>query len=204
MIRLRGLGGPALGVEPGDALLTIKIAPHERFTPEGSNLRLRLPLEIEEAVLGATVRADAEGAVEMKIPPHADRAYLPPPRQGPAGQERSRRPARDRRNQASRSIDEALMDYAKKKRAARSDGLALPPITGHARRFLGPSAADRSVQDRARGHRLGQGGSGDDAPWACGPRQRLFSCRPRSDPVPFPPPKRRLKRPLLRFLSRSR
>ena len=35
VIRLRGLGGPALGVEPGDALLTIKIAPHERFTPEG-------------------------------------------------------------------------------------------------------------------------------------------------------------------------
>ena len=56
VIRLRGLGQGAPGVEPGDVLLTIKIAPHERFTLEGSNLRLRLPIEIEEAVLGGSVR----------------------------------------------------------------------------------------------------------------------------------------------------
>jgi DnaJ-class molecular chaperone len=69
-IRLRGLGQGAPGVDPGDALLTIHIAPHERFTPEGSNLRLRLPVEIEEAVLGGPVRIPTlSGAVEMTIPP---------------------------------------------------------------------------------------------------------------------------------------
>ena len=69
-IRLRGLGQGAPGVDPGDALLTIHIAPHERFTPEGSNLRLRLPVEIEEAVLGGPVRIPTlTGTVEMTIPP---------------------------------------------------------------------------------------------------------------------------------------
>src|SRR3954465_12859834 len=42
VIRLRGLGGN--GPVPGDVLLTIRIAPHERFTVEGSNLRVRLPV----------------------------------------------------------------------------------------------------------------------------------------------------------------
>ena len=70
VIRLRGLGQGAPGVNPGDALLTIKFAPHERFTTEGSDLRLRLPIEIEEAVLGGTVRVPTlTGSVEMKIPP---------------------------------------------------------------------------------------------------------------------------------------
>jgi DnaJ-class molecular chaperone len=70
VIRLRGLGAGGPGVEPGDLMLTIEIAPHERFTAEGSNLRLRLPIELDEAVLGGTVRVPTlESAVEMKIPP---------------------------------------------------------------------------------------------------------------------------------------
>ncbi|QRM28380.1 DnaJ C-terminal domain-containing protein [Microvirga sp. VF16] len=70
VIRLRGLGQGAPGIDPGDALLTIKFAPHERFTPEGSDLRLRLPVEIEEAILGGSVRVPTlTGSVEMKIPP---------------------------------------------------------------------------------------------------------------------------------------
>ncbi|MGF9756914.1 J domain-containing protein [Microvirga sp. 0TCS3.31] len=70
VIRLRGLGQGAPGIDPGDALLTIAFAPHERFTPEGSNLRLRLPVEIEEAVLGGSVRVPTlTGSVEMKISP---------------------------------------------------------------------------------------------------------------------------------------
>jgi DnaJ-class molecular chaperone len=69
VIRLRGLGRAGAG-EPGDLLLTIRILPHERFTPEGSNLRLRLPIELEEAVLGASVRVPTlTGAVDMTIPP---------------------------------------------------------------------------------------------------------------------------------------
>ncbi|WP_201838011.1 DnaJ C-terminal domain-containing protein [Microvirga zambiensis] len=70
VIRLRGLGQGAPGIDPGDALLTIAFAPHERFTTEGSDLRLRLPVEIEEAVLGGPVRVPTlTGSVEMKIPP---------------------------------------------------------------------------------------------------------------------------------------
>ncbi|MBQ0823203.1 J domain-containing protein [Microvirga terrae] len=70
VIRLRGLGQGAPGIDPGDALLTIAFAPHERFTPDGSDLRLRLPVEIEEAVLGGPVRVPTlTGSVEMKIPP---------------------------------------------------------------------------------------------------------------------------------------
>jgi DnaJ-class molecular chaperone len=69
VIRLRGLGQGAPGVDPGDALLTITFAPHERFTVEGSDLRLRLPVEIEEAILGGAVRVPTlTGSVEMKIP----------------------------------------------------------------------------------------------------------------------------------------
>ena len=67
----RPRAGPAPGVEPGDALLTIKIAPHERFTPEGSNLRLRLPLEIEEAMLGGTVRVPTLNGVGRDDDPAA-------------------------------------------------------------------------------------------------------------------------------------
>jgi DnaJ-class molecular chaperone len=70
VIRLRGLGQGAPGIDPGDALLTIAFAPHERFTTEGSDLRLRLPVEIEEAVLGGPIRVPTlTGSVEMKIPP---------------------------------------------------------------------------------------------------------------------------------------
>jgi DnaJ-class molecular chaperone len=70
VIRLRGLGQGAPGIDPGDALLTIAFARHERFTPEGSDLRLRLPVEIEEAILGGSVRVPTlTGTVEMAIPP---------------------------------------------------------------------------------------------------------------------------------------
>jgi DnaJ-class molecular chaperone len=72
-IRLRGLGQGAPGIDPGDALLTINIAPHERFAIEGANLRVRLPVEIEDAVLGGPVRIPTlTGTVEMSIPPLTD------------------------------------------------------------------------------------------------------------------------------------
>ncbi len=71
VIRLKGLGeaSPFAG-EPGDAHLTVHIAPHERFTVEGKSLRLRLPVSLEDAVLGAKVRIQTlDGAVSMTIPP---------------------------------------------------------------------------------------------------------------------------------------
>lgn len=70
VVRLRGLGQPGSGGgEPGDALLTLHIAPHPVFTVEGADLRMRQPIEIEDAVLGGTVRVHTPtGPVDMTIP----------------------------------------------------------------------------------------------------------------------------------------
>ncbi|MFC0218347.1 DnaJ-class molecular chaperone [Pseudochelatococcus lubricantis] len=72
-IRLRGLGDPSpFGGESGDALLTVHFAPHRDFTVDGSTLRLRLPVSLEDAVLGASVRVPTlGGAVAMNIPPYS-------------------------------------------------------------------------------------------------------------------------------------
>ncbi len=104
VIRLRGLGQGAPHADPGDALLTIRLAPHERFTPEGLDLRLKLPISIEEAVLGGKVRIPTlTGAVSMAIPADDQfRPHLPPARQGSAGKERPRRYPGHHRDQAAR------------------------------------------------------------------------------------------------------
>ncbi len=70
-IRLRGQGQPgALGGEPGDAMVTVKIAPHPFFRIEGRDLRLDLPVTPYEALLGGTVAAPTlEGRVELSVPP---------------------------------------------------------------------------------------------------------------------------------------
>src|SRR5215211_3634418 len=69
-IRLKGQGystgrGPA-----GDALITVNIAPHPYFKPEGANLRVEVPVALYEAVLGAKVRVPTlDGAIDFAIPP---------------------------------------------------------------------------------------------------------------------------------------
>jgi DnaJ-class molecular chaperone len=69
-IRLKGQGLAIPGGPPGDVLITVGIAPHPYFRPEGSNLRLELPITLYEAVLGAKVRVPTlDGAVELAIPP---------------------------------------------------------------------------------------------------------------------------------------
>ena len=122
VIRLRGLGQGAPGVDPGDALLTINFAPHERFTPEGSNLRQRLPIEIEEAILGGTIRVPTlSGAVEMAIPPmtNSGRTFrlrgkgLP----GKTGHGDLLVSVEIRLPEV---VDEDLMDYARKRRSAKA------------------------------------------------------------------------------------
>ena len=45
------------------------IAPHPLFKVDGQNLRLELPISLDEAVLGAKVRVPTlDGAVELAIP----------------------------------------------------------------------------------------------------------------------------------------
>ncbi len=71
VIRLRGLGNPGrLGGAPGDAMMTVRILPHARFTVEGTTLRTRVPLPLEDAVLGGKLRVPTlEGEVETSVPP---------------------------------------------------------------------------------------------------------------------------------------
>jgi DnaJ-class molecular chaperone len=122
IIRLRGLGRGGPMSDAGDALLTIRIAPHERFSVEGANLRLRQPIELEEAVLGATVRVPTlTGAVEMTVPPMTS--------SGRTFRLRGKGlPAKDGRGdllvtaeiKLPEQADEELLDYARKRKAARA------------------------------------------------------------------------------------
>jgi DnaJ-class molecular chaperone len=68
-IRLKGQGWPSAGGRAGDALITVNVAPHPLFRPDGSDLRLELPITLYEAVLGGKVRVPTlDGAVELAIP----------------------------------------------------------------------------------------------------------------------------------------
>ena len=67
-IRLAGQGQPGPGGN-GDALITIAIRPHRFFRREGDNIRLDLPVSLDEAVLGAKVRVPTvDGPVMLSIP----------------------------------------------------------------------------------------------------------------------------------------
>jgi DnaJ-class molecular chaperone len=68
-IRLKGQGWPSANGRPGDALITVNVAPHPLFTPDGPDLRLDLPITLYEAALGGKVRVPTlDGAVELAIP----------------------------------------------------------------------------------------------------------------------------------------
>jgi DnaJ-class molecular chaperone len=68
-IRLKGQGWPSAQGKAGDALITVNVAPHPLFKPDGSDLRLDLPITLYEAALGGKVRVPTlDGAVELAIP----------------------------------------------------------------------------------------------------------------------------------------
>lgn len=72
VIRLRGQGAPGAAgrSEAGDALITLKIAPHPRFQRDGADLTMDLPVSLPDAVLGGKVPVRTpEGTVNMTIPP---------------------------------------------------------------------------------------------------------------------------------------
>jgi len=73
VIRLKKQGHPsAEGGIHGDALITIRVTQDPRFTIDGKNLRTRLQIPLEDAVLGGTVRVPTlDGAVEISIPPYS-------------------------------------------------------------------------------------------------------------------------------------
>jgi len=68
-VRLAGKGEPGPG-GAGDALVTIAIQPHAFFKQDGDNVRLDLPITLDEAVNGAKVKVPTvEGAVMLTVAP---------------------------------------------------------------------------------------------------------------------------------------
>jgi DnaJ-class molecular chaperone len=66
--RLPGQGEPG-PAGPGDAIVTIEVQPHRFFTRESDDVRLDLPVRLDEAVLGAKVKVPTvDGAVMVTIP----------------------------------------------------------------------------------------------------------------------------------------
>lgn len=68
-MRLKGKGQQGPG-GTGDGLVTIEVQPHAFFTREGDDVRLDLPVTLDEAVGGAKVRVPTvDGPVMMNIKP---------------------------------------------------------------------------------------------------------------------------------------
>jgi DnaJ-class molecular chaperone len=68
-MRLSGKGEPGPAGN-GDALVTILIEPHPFFRREGDDVRLDLPITLDEAVKGAKVKVPtADGAVMLTVAP---------------------------------------------------------------------------------------------------------------------------------------
>ncbi|MEX0741255.1 MAG: DnaJ C-terminal domain-containing protein, partial [Phycisphaeraceae bacterium] len=70
-LRLRGKGAPSsTGGEPGDLILTVKVAAHPYFKRQGLDLYVDVPVSIDEAVFGTTIDVPTlAGKVGLKIPP---------------------------------------------------------------------------------------------------------------------------------------
>ncbi|MEA2841255.1 MAG: hypothetical protein QOF41_2585 [Methylobacteriaceae bacterium] len=69
-IRLKGQGEPsAMGGPAGDAIVTVHVGKHPQLRVDGRDLRLDLPITLDEAVLGAKIEAPTlDGHVELTIP----------------------------------------------------------------------------------------------------------------------------------------
>ena len=70
ILRLRGKGAPGAGTGgPGDALIEVEVRPDPRFTREGDDISLELPISLSEAVLGGRIRVPTPtGEVTMTLP----------------------------------------------------------------------------------------------------------------------------------------
>jgi DnaJ-class molecular chaperone len=70
VLRLRGKGAPGAGTGgPGDALIEVEVLPDPRFTREGDDISLEVPISLSEAVLGGRIRVPTPtGDVTMTVP----------------------------------------------------------------------------------------------------------------------------------------
>ena len=69
-VRVSREGDPGVaGGAPGDLFVKVVVRPHPRFTRDGDDLALDLPLSVFDAVLGAEVTVPTlDGEVKLKIP----------------------------------------------------------------------------------------------------------------------------------------
>lgn len=68
-VRLKGQGHKLTGMQRGDAVVNIHIAPHADFTVDGFDLHTVLPVTIENAVLGTDARIDGpNGPLTVTVP----------------------------------------------------------------------------------------------------------------------------------------
>ena len=69
-LRLAGRGGPGFGDgPPGDALIELAVRDHPVFRRDGDDIRLELPITLDEAVLGGKVQVPTiHGPVAMTVP----------------------------------------------------------------------------------------------------------------------------------------
>jgi DnaJ-class molecular chaperone len=73
-LRLRGKGQPGFGAgQPGDAYISLDVAPHPEFERDGDDISITLPISIDEAILGGKVPVKTiSGTVNVTVPPGAN------------------------------------------------------------------------------------------------------------------------------------
>jgi DnaJ-class molecular chaperone len=73
-IRLKGRGGAGRrGGPAGDVLIQVSVAPHPYYTRDGRDLRMELPVTLQEAVLGGKVPVPTlSGTVSLSIPANSN------------------------------------------------------------------------------------------------------------------------------------
>ena len=71
-LRLAGQGEAGPG-GAGDATVTLEVKPHRFFTREGDDVRVDLPIRLDEAVKGGRMKVPTvENPVMLTVPPHAN------------------------------------------------------------------------------------------------------------------------------------
>ena len=70
-LRLKGQGLPGMGGLPsGDAIIEVHVEAHPFFTRQDGDIHVEVPITLNEAVLGATIRVPTvSGPVAVKVPP---------------------------------------------------------------------------------------------------------------------------------------
>ncbi|MBX6320644.1 MAG: J domain-containing protein [Rhodospirillaceae bacterium] len=69
-LRLKGQGAPGVGgAPPGDALIEVHVRPHPFFSRKGQDIHIEVPITLQEAVLGGSIRVPTiDGGVSVKVP----------------------------------------------------------------------------------------------------------------------------------------